>query len=305
MEFRFQKAARAASRTAVVGAVAALVIMQAGCSSSGQQTTASGGGSVAPKAQSSTQAGVGQGAQGNRGGIPGVSGLIAEVDGSTMQVQSQSDQTAVSFSSKTSIEEIKAASAKDVTTGWCATVVSSTKSASPGTTPSKISATTVSLTKPSGSSCGFGGGFGGSGRQRPSGAPSNFPGGGSRPTARPSNFPSNRSANFGSVASGKITKVLESGFVMDATSRGSSGSTQPVTVTLTKSTTVTAQDAAKASAIKAGECVRANGKTDDTGSVTATNLILSSAVKGQCTEAGGFGGSGGFGGRQGGTGSNG
>lgn len=313
MEFRFPKAAgRTASRTAAFGSMAALAIVLAGCSSSGQQTAASGGGSTAPKAQSSAAAkgGVGQ------GGMPGVFGLIAEIDGSTMQVQSQSDQTAVSFNSKTSIEQIKTASAKDLATGWCATVVSSTKSASPGTTPSKITATSVSLTKATGSSCGFGGGrtAGGQGTgQRPSGAPSNFPGGGKFPSGqasrRPVGSPSGRAANLGTFATGKITKVAGSGFVMDAMSRGanstSTPSTQPVTVTVSKSTKLTMQESAKSSAIKQGECVRANGKTDDTGAVTATSLTLSSAVKGQCTETGGFGGFGGFGGQQGGSGSNG
>lgn len=319
MDFRFLKAAGpTTARTVAFGSVAALAIVLAGCSSSGQQTAASGGGSAAPQAQTSAaaQGGPAQGAQGARAGIPGVFGLIAEVDGATMQVQSQSDQTAVSFTSTTAIEQIKTASAKDLAVGWCATVVSSTKSASPGTIPSKITATSVSLTKATGSSCGFGGRrmAGGQGNgQRPSGVPSNFPGGGKFPSGRasgrPGGSPSGRAANFGTFATGKITKVSGSGFVMDAMSRGansaSTPSTQAVTVTVSKSTKLTAQESAKSSAIKQGECVRANGKTDDTGAVTATSLILSSAVKGQCTEAGGFGGFGGFGGPRGGSGSNG
>lgn len=305
MEFRFLKAA---GRMAAFGSIAGLAILLAGCSSSAQQATASGGGSAAPKAQPSAAAQRGFG----QGGMPGVFGLIAEVDGKTMQVQSQSEQTAVSYNSKTSIEQIKAASAKAVATGWCATVVSSDKSASPGTTPSKITATTVSLTKATGSGCRFGVGTrvgGTQDGQRPSGAPSNLPGAGKQPTAkwtgRPGGMPSGQSANLGTFASGKITKVSGYGFVMDAISHGSSNSTRSVTVTLTKSTKLTLQVSAKTSAIKQGECVRASGKTDDTGAVTATRLILSSAEKGQCTETGGFGGFRRFGGPQGGTGSNG
>ena len=322
MEFRSLKVVgRTASRTAVVGSIAALAIVLAGCSSSSNQASPSGGGSAAAQPNGGTQTngsgqgGSAQGRFGQGGAIPGTFGLIAEVDGKTLQVQSSSDQTAVTYTSKTSIEQVKTVSAKDVAVGWCATVVSSTKQdASAGTIPSKITATSVSLTKAaSGSSCGFGGGAGGAGGtggtggQRPSGAPSNFPGGGNRPTARPSNLPggsaSGRAGGIGTFASGKITKVSGSSFVIDAVSRtrgsqsSSTAKTQPVTVTLTGSSKITAQQTAKASAIKEGECVRATGKTDSTGAVTATGLVLSSATKGTCTETG-FGG---FGGRRGGT----
>lgn len=306
---------KAATRTAVIGSIGALAIVLAGCSSSSQQATA--GGSPAATSSAGTQGGGQAGGQGGRfgqngtGAIPGTFGLIAEVDGTTLQVQSQSEQTAVSYTSKTSIEQIKAVSSKDIAAGWCAVVVSSARqSASPGTLPSKITATTVSLTKATSSGCGFGGapgqagGFGG--RARPSGAPTNFPG--RRPTARPTNrpggAPNGRAGGFGTFASGRITKVSGSGFVIDAVSRvrGSqssqpSPSTKAVTVSVSGSTKITMQQTAKSSAIKQGECVRATGKADSTGAVAATGLVLSSATNGTCTPTG-FGG---FGGRRGGT----
>lgn len=306
MELRLlPTAGRTVTRTAAFGSIVAVMILLAGCSGSGQAATPSGGGSAQPAAGSGAAGNAGSGQSGQRG-MPGVFGLIAEVDGSTLQVQSDSAQTAVSYTSKTSVEQIKTATADDVAAGWCATVVSKDQSsATPGTTPSKITASSVSLTKPSSGTCGFGGGAGGGpgNGQRASGFPSARPGGGKMPTARPSGrasaFPSGRA--FGGVfASGKITKVSGSGFVLAATSMGSK-STRSVTVTLTKDTTLTTQRTAKKSAIKQGECVRASGKTDDTGAVTATRLIVSAAQNGACTETG-FGG---FGGRQGGNGSNG
>lgn len=302
MEFRLPKVVRTVPRTAVVVSIATLVILLAGCS--GQNTASTtGGGSAAPQSQPSTDAGGARAA--GPGGMPGVFGLIAEVDGKTLQVQSSSEQTAVSYTKKTSIEQIKSADRGDVATGWCATVVSTSRSsASPGSQPTKITAGTVSLTKPTNGSCGSGARFGGG--QRPSSGSSSRPAGGTWPTARPSGapsgFPSGRPDGLGSFASGKITKITGSGFVMDATSRGSDSSTRSVTVTLTKATKLTSQQAATASAIRHGECVRASGKTDSTGAVTANRLILSAAQNGTCTETGGFGG---FRRSQGGSGSNG
>lgn len=305
MEFRQRPTVRRrVARTAAFASVAALAIVLAGCSSWGQQAAASGG-AAAPKAPSSIapQHPFGPAA------VPGAFGLIAEIDGSTLQVQSQSEQTAVSFNSKTAIEEITPTSVKSLTPGWCATVISSTKAASPGSTPSKITATSVALTRPTHSSCTIGGGrFNrGDNPRRPSGAPTDLSGGGKFPTGGASGrFPHGRSTNTGSFAFGKITKVSGSGFVLAAQSRTprptSAAAARSVSVAISGSTTLTAQETVTSAAIKRGECVRARGKTDDTGAVTATNLILSSAVKGQCVASGGFGG---FSGRRGGSGSHG
>lgn len=303
MELQLPEAVRTVPRTAVLVSIATLVIVLAGCSTSGQNSAATTSGeSAPPQSQPSTDTGGARAA--GPGGMPGVFGLIAEVDGKTLQVQSSSEQTAVSYTKKTSIEQIKSATSSDIATGWCATVVSTSRpSASPHSQWTKITAGTVSLTKPTNGSCGSGS-FGGG--QRPSGGASNRPDGGTWPTARPSGrpstFPSGHPDGLGSFASGKITKTTGSGFMMNATSRGPDSSTRSVTVTLTKATKLTSQQAATASAIQHGECVRASGKTDGTGAVTANRLILSAAQNGTCTETGGFGG---FRGRQGGRGSNG
>ena len=62
-----------------------------------------------------------------------------------------------------------------------------------------------------------------------------------------------------------------------------SPSSTPVTVTYGDDTTFLTTAAAKATAIKVGSCVRATGKTDDTGTLTATTLVLSQPVDGSCT----------------------
>ncbi len=58
-----------------------------------------------------------------------------------------------------------------------------------------------------------------------------------------------------------------------------------MTVTYTSATAFLATKKATASAIKVGGCVRALGRADDTGAITATSLALSPAVSGSCTSA--------------------
>ena len=54
-------------------------------------------------------------------------------------------------------------------------------------------------------------------------------------------------------------------------------------VTYAEDTTFLTTKSAKASSIKVGACVRAAGKTDDTGKLTATSLVLSQPVDGSCS----------------------
>ena len=56
-----------------------------------------------------------------------------------------------------------------------------------------------------------------------------------------------------------------------------------MTVTYGDDTTFLTTAAAKATSIKVGSCVRATGTTDDTGTLTATTLVLSQPVDGSCT----------------------
>ncbi|MDQ6897799.1 MAG: hypothetical protein M3171_14565, partial [Actinomycetota bacterium] len=116
---------------------------------------------------------------------PGTTGLIAAVSGSTMQVQTRTDQTAVSWTDTTTFTRQVVATLGDVTTGSCVTVLEpqSTGSATgtPGTAaaaPTSVTAATVQVRPATNGQCagGFaggagGGGAGGGGAGAPTGAP--------------------------------------------------------------------------------------------------------------------------------------
>jgi hypothetical protein len=149
-----------------------------------------------------------------------------------------------------------------------------------------VAAATIELSAPVDGACTAG--FGGRPGQRPSGAPTAAPGtgngNGNGSTRTPRGF-----GAFGAV--GTITSVSDGSLVV-AEKRGNS--TQNVTVTWASSTTFTKLQAGAASDVVVGVCVLAQGKTDDTGALTATTIAVSPAVNGACPT--------GFGGRQGGPG---
>ncbi|RNL78669.1 hypothetical protein [Nocardioides marmorisolisilvae] len=231
---------------------------------------------------------------GNGGQFPGASGKIAEVDGSTAQVQSQQNgQVAVTWNSHTTFTQQVAAKQSDVKVGDCVVAMPSqsdtSSSDSTSTDDTKVTAATVRITSTSGDcTTGFGGPGGG---QRP-----NF--NGTPPSGAPSNLPSGAPTNgtgrgqfrgsFGAV--GKVTAVSGSGFKVEATRPGGTGSsdttTTSVAVTTTSSTTFTTNAKASASDVKTGGCMTAQGTTDSTGAVTAKTVALSAAVDGEC--GGGF-----------------
>ena len=282
-------------------AVGATALALAGCGSGGSSPSATASlGNGAARANAGT--GFGQGR------APGVSGLIAAIQGKTLQVQSTTEQTAVTYTAKTTITAQVAAKADDVKVGDCVSARSAdttgTASAPPSaaaTGTSTVAAATVTILSSDGKGCtnltsGFRGGFdgapGGFNGTRPSGAP----------TGRPSNFASGAASGrfqggrgfggFGAV--GEVTAVSSGSFTVSETRRafdrtGSSpspspsASTRPVTVTFTSGTTFEKTAKATAKAIKVGGCVRAFGRADDTGAVTATSLALSTAVNGVCT----------------------
>ena len=91
--------------------------------------SACGGSSAKTAAAATTAAGAGQnGGQGTgqrAGRVPGTSGLIADVQGTTMQVQGASEQTALTFTTATKVTKIVARTASSLTVGvcvlWCGT----------------------------------------------------------------------------------------------------------------------------------------------------------------------------------------
>jgi hypothetical protein len=273
-------------------------------------------GSTAPAttgagARANNGGGSGGGASGGGGfggqgrGVPGADGLIAAVTGSTLQVQSRTQQVAVVVNAKTRVTQQVGASASAVTVGSCVVALpartpgqatggpaDSTGGGATGTTPTRatmVAAATVQVSKPVNGVCAVGRGFGGprqgqSDGTPPSGAPTGVgtrgPGGG---------FGGGGFGGFGG-AFGTVTSVGSGTFTVTEPGRvpsdGSSAATT-VTVTYTGSTAFTTTKPATSAAIKVGECARATGSQDDTGTVTATSLALSAAVDGQCTQ--GFG----------------
>lgn len=215
---------------------------------------------------------------GRGGGMPGTFGLIAAVDGSTLQVQNQmTGQVAVTVTGSTTVTDQAAATLADVTAGTCVVVrTADDGSASAGTdaAPTEVTASSVAVSPATEDGCA--GGFGGApgNGQRPSGMPTDMP------TDRPTDLPSDlqgrggaRPGGFGAV--GEVRSVSGSGFVVE-------GPNGDVTVTVGSATTYTKQVASTSAALAEGRCARVQGDADDTGAVTATSIQVSDAEDGQC-----------------------
>jgi hypothetical protein len=249
---------------------------------------ACGGGSDAATDDTSGAAAQTGGLNGGQTGgmMPGASGTVAAVSGSTAQVQNdQSGQVAVSWTKDTTFTQQVDATLADVTVGSCVMV----------TTADDDTAETVRITAASDDgSCGMGGGMGGmpGGGERPEGMPTDMPT--DMPSTMPSGAADGMRGGFGTV--GEVTAVSASGFTVSATQPGSDSATD-VSVTVGGDTTYTTQAKAQASAVTVGSCVTARGDSDDTGAVTASTISVSEPVDGQCTS--GFGG--GMPGQQGGA----
>ena len=266
---------------------------------------ASASGDSGAPAAGSTPAPTGTAGAGGAGGQrqPGVNGLIAAVNGSTMQVQTRTDQTAVSWTDATTFTTVATGALTDVTVGSCVTVLepatSGTATGSAGTTPAtQVTAASVEVRPATNGECaaGFGGGAPGAGGTPPAGAPTGAP------TGTATNGPGGRGgADFGRRAvAGLVTAVSGDTLTVQETMRvrgtasstaTASPTTTSVTVTTTSSTTYTAQKTGAATDVAVGECASALGKADDTGAVAATAITLRPATNGSCTT--GFGGRGG------------
>lgn len=219
----------------------------------------------------------GQSSQPTQAQFPGANGLIASVSGSTLQVQSQDAQTAVTYSGSTAITATKSVALSTVKVGDC---VNANGSEASGT----LSATTVRVSSPVNGECATEqtqGGFPG----RPEGGgtpPSGFPGGGAPPSGAPG-----AGAGF-TVASGKVTNVSATGLTLSGQllTMGSGASPSPsqgsVTVTAGADTTISKEVAANSAALVAGQCARAIGQADAKGTIAAASVNVSEPVDGSC-----------------------
>jgi hypothetical protein len=250
----------------------AVLALAAACSSGGSASAEPQGGN--------TSGGRPANGGGNRpGGMPGVNGKIAAIDGATIQVQGTTNQTAVTYSAATKFTDTVAGAKGDVVAGQCVSVRPASATPAPAA-DTAVTAGSVTVSAPVGGKCQGAGGFGpGGGRPsgRPSVRPSGRPGGGQR---------GGRGAGFG--ASGTVKTVTGTGFTVERTAP--SGTATTVTVTITGTTTFAKTGAATKDALAVGKCVAAFGKTDDTGTVAATVIAVRPAENGECGL--GFGGRG-------------
>jgi Domain of unknown function (DUF5666) len=249
--------------------IVALAVTGCGSAGSSSSIPVAAGSSSSTPAPASSQA-----------AFPGVTGTAAAVSGSSMEVQNPtSGQVTVTFSTSTVITDEVTAAASDVTAGSCVTVIGQPSgSGSPGTS---VTATTVTIAAPVNGSCAGGfGGFGGGARPGFSPNPS------FSPRARPSGSRGAFGGGFGG-ASGKVTSVSASGFVVQGRNRAA-GTTTSVTVTTTASTRYLKDVTAHSSALKVGECITAVGSTNSIGSVAARTIRISQPGPNGCVT--GFGG---------------
>src|SRR5580692_1295545 len=229
------------------------------------------------------------------------SGSVASITGTSMEVQSASaGQTTVNTTASTTFSQTLAAAQSAVAVGECLTVTGTPAKSSKTT----IAARSVSISQPSSSgTCTAGaggalgrGGFPGRGAQGGGG----FPGGGGRP---PGGFAGRGGANArGSfpggtfaVANGKVTAASGSSVSMSGTLRSGLGQparntkkastpkTQKLTVTLSKSTTLSETQSTSFSALAVGDCVNAFGQTGSTGAVTAATVSIRSTGGQTCS----------------------
>lgn len=256
-------------------------------------TGCGGDGATKASASSPTSSASASGRSPGGGAVPGASGSVAAISGSSMEVQNPSaGQTTVNWTGSTTFDQTVTLTASSLAAGECVTVTGTT---SKGT----ITARSVAITAAASSgTCAAGPGAGGRGR---------FPGGtrnGNHPRGSVPNGPNpGRSmANIG-FAGGKIVSSSPTELVIYGTSFTGFGSTTArstppttaapadVTVNLTPSTTFTEVRPAAAGDLAVGDCVVADGPADATGAVTAKTVRITSTGGKSCTTGfGRFGG---------------
>ncbi|MGD8169829.1 DUF5666 domain-containing protein [Herbiconiux sp. P16] len=275
----------------VLGAVGlAGVLALSACSASGSASDA------ATPAPTGSAAAPAEGAPAFGGG--GVSGEIAAISGSTLQVQDTESQTAVSYSADTAITRTVEGSLSDVTVGGCVTAFVGGAPTSDESADDSGAAASVIISAAVDGACTTGA-FAGGGTP-PDGAngfdggtpPTDLPEGMTPPTdlpdgVMPTGAPgAGGGAGFGGLTTGLVTAVSGTGFTVQATAADGTTSTEEVTVD--DSTSFTRTESTDSSALVVGACVTAMGEADDKGSVVATSLAVSTAGDNGCSA--GFGG---------------
>ena len=261
------------SRTAFVGGLVAAALAIAGCGGG------SAGGSTHTQSPSTDSGNLSSGGNGFR---PAASGVIAAIAGRTLQVQSATDQTAVTYSARTTFTAQRSTNLAAVKVGSC--IVATAKTNKTGSTAVRqLTADTVRIEPSRTGGCGGGPGPTGPGNTVPSGFPTTVPSGGVVQGAPPSGAPNGARTALGAAIAGKVTGVHGTTITVAMTLPGaSSGSTTSGTVHVTGATGYTTTAAATHAALKVGLCAVVSGKADSTGAVAATRIALSHKTNGSC-----------------------
>jgi hypothetical protein len=289
------------NRMAAAAAVCSTVLFVSACGGGTPATGALPSSPTTAPSGGDARSGAGSGTR----GFPGATGLLAQVDGTTLQVQDTNAQTAVTYSPATTFTETVAAGLSGVVVGVCvqarsARTASGTGGATTPTAPSAnegpIAAASVEISPAVNGGCSALGGLRTPGA-RPPGAPGDAP----RPSGTPTSGRTRGQGGggnglggngFGGLgAFGKVTAVSGASFTIESSRPQNSTATGDVpttrTVTTSSATTYTRTRAANAKALAVGLCVTALGKADDTGSIAATSIALRPAENGSCSS--GFG----------------
>lgn len=260
------------SRTALVGGLGATALLIAGCSGG------SAGGATDSQSPSSDGGNVSNGPNAFR---PAASGVIAAITGRTLQVQSASEQTAVTYSARTKFTAERATDLAAVQVGSC--VVATAKTDKTGSSQVRsLTADAVRIEPARNGACGPG--PSGPVGAAPSGFPTSLPSGGVVQGAPPSGAPNGARTMLGSAIAGKVTGVHGATITVAMTlpDQSSAKSNATGTVHVTDATDYTTTVAATHTALKVGQCAVVSGPADSTGTVAATRIALSRKTNGSC-----------------------
>lgn len=260
------------SRTMLGGGLLAALLI-AGCS----------GGSAGGATDSQSPSGGGNVGNAANGFRPAASGVIAAITGRTLQVQSESEQTAVTYSAGTKFTAERTTNLAAVTAGSCIVATAKTNKAS-STQVHDLTADDVRIEPARNGSCGGGPRANGPVGAGPSGFPTSVPSGGVVQGAPPSGAPNGARTMVGSAIAGKVTAVHGTTITVAMTVLGTSSSTSNTTGTVhvTDATDYTTTGAATHAALKVGLCAVVSGAADNTGAVAATRIALSRKTNGSC-----------------------
>jgi hypothetical protein len=215
-------------------------------------------GSGATAANSTTSPSPNAGAQFRNG----ASGQLVQINGQSLILTGPNGDLTVNVSSSTTYSRTSTAVLADIVPGQCL-VATGQKDASGG-----LVAMTVRLSPKTASGCA---------------APTNGGGPGAAPGASPRPIPSGQPTQ--AFVTGEVTAAAGVSVTVLTAGTGSQTITVPTTAAVTRMLSASAAD------LQTGQCVRANGTKDSSGTVEATSIAITPAgPSGTCTT--GFGGRG-------------